>query len=40
VRFRAPGWDSVHDWQGTIAFDELPSVLNPEQGYIATANQP
>jgi len=39
VRFRAPGWDSVHDWQGTIAFDELPSVLNPEQGYIATANQ-
>jgi penicillin G amidase len=27
-------------WQGYIPFDLLPSVYNPERGYIATANQP
>lgn len=33
-----PGWDSAYDWQGTIPFDDLPSVLNPASGYIVTAN--
>ena len=33
-----PGWDSQYDWKGYIPFDELPSVFNPEEGYIVTAN--
>ena len=33
-----PGWTGEHEWQGDIPFDELPRTLNPEQGYIATAN--
>jgi penicillin G amidase len=35
----APGWDSQYDWQGFVARSSLPSVLNPEDGYFATANQ-
>ncbi|MBB5869520.1 penicillin amidase [Allocatelliglobosispora scoriae] len=35
----APGWDSAYDWKGFIPFAELPSVLNPASGFIATANQ-
>src|SRR5699024_2245107 len=35
----APGWDSDHDWRGYVPFEDLPSVLNPEDGYIVTANQ-
>ncbi len=34
----APGWNDDYAWQGFIPFDELPQALNPEQGYIATAN--
>ncbi|WP_137825780.1 penicillin acylase family protein [Brevibacterium sp. 2SA] len=34
------GWDSGQDWQGWIDFDELPSALNPERGWIVTANNP
>lgn len=33
-----PGWTGEFDWQGYIPFDELPYVLNPESGYIVTAN--
>lgn len=34
------GWVSANDWTGDyIPFDGLPSVLDPEEGYIATANQ-
>ncbi|WGW13988.1 penicillin acylase family protein [Saxibacter everestensis] len=35
-----PGWDSSYDWQGFVDFDELPSVLDPRDGVIVTANQP
>jgi len=35
----APGWDPDYDWQGFVDFHELPRSLNPEKGYIATANQ-
>jgi penicillin amidase len=38
-KWPAPGWDSGYDWQGTIPFDELPSVYNPAAGYVVTANQ-
>ena len=33
-----PGWTGEHEWQGQIPFDELPHSLNPDEGYIATAN--
>lgn len=33
-----PGADSEHDWIGMIPFDELPHVLNPPDGWLATAN--
>lgn len=33
-----PGWDGEHEWIGYIPFDELPSVVNPPAGFIATAN--
>ena len=33
-----PGWTSANGWSGSIAFDELPSALNPSVGYIVTAN--
>jgi penicillin amidase len=39
-RVPVPGWDPGNDWTGRfIPFDALPSVLNPPQGYIVTANQ-
>jgi penicillin G amidase len=33
-----PGWTGEYEWKGTIPFDDLPRVYNPEQGFIATAN--
>ncbi|WP_264185963.1 penicillin acylase family protein [Rossellomorea aquimaris] len=33
-----PGWDPDYEWQGFIPFDELPKVINPEAGFLATAN--
>ncbi len=37
-RAPAPGWTGTHGWTGTIPYDEMPSVLNPEPGWIVTAN--
>lgn len=37
-RYPVPGWDSQYDWQGYIPFQEKPFVINPESGYIASAN--
>jgi penicillin amidase len=34
-----PGWTDEFEWQGYVPFELLPSVLNPEEGYVATANQ-
>jgi penicillin amidase len=34
-----PGWSPEHEWDGWVPFDELPWSSNPEQGFIATANQ-
>jgi penicillin amidase len=34
-----PGWTGEHEWQGRVPFDEMPRARNPEQGFIATANQ-
>lgn len=33
-----PGWDGQHEWQGWLPFEELPSVLNPDVGYLLSAN--
>lgn len=34
----APGWTVAYEWEGTIPFEALPSVFNPPEGYIVTAN--
>ncbi|WP_449065647.1 penicillin acylase family protein [Planomonospora algeriensis] len=33
-----PGWTGKHEWTGFIPFEKLPSVYNPPEGYIVTAN--
>ncbi len=37
-RWPAPGWDSAYDWTGYVPFDALPSVRDPAEGFIVTAN--
>jgi len=34
----SPGWTGEYEWTGLIPFDELPQSYNPEQHFIATAN--
>ncbi len=34
----SPGWTGEYEWKGYIPFDELPQTFNPEQHFIATAN--
>ncbi len=36
--YPAPGWDGSHAWDGWVPFDELPHSFNPEEGFVATAN--
>jgi penicillin amidase len=33
-----PGWTGEHEWQEYVPFEEMPHALNPEEGYIITAN--
>lgn len=33
-----PGWTDEYGWVGYIPYDELPRTVNPEDGYISTAN--
>jgi len=33
-----PGWERGHAWTGTIPFDEMPSLYDPPEGAIVTAN--
>lgn len=37
-RAPVPGWYSVYDWKGWLAHEDLPQILNPGEGAIATAN--
>jgi len=37
-RYPVPGWTDEFEWQGYVDFEQLPSLFNPHQGYIATAN--
>lgn len=34
----APGWDSDYAWTGYVPAEELPVVVDPERGWLATAN--
>jgi len=38
-RWPVPGWDPKYRWRGYIPFRALPSVLDPDAGYVVTANQ-
>ncbi|MEC0368972.1 penicillin acylase family protein [Paenibacillus chibensis] len=33
-----PGWTDEYEWTGYIPWDELPTTVNPQEGFIATAN--
>jgi penicillin G amidase len=35
----SPGWVKSSEWTGYIPFEKLPQVINPTNGYVATANQ-
>jgi penicillin amidase len=37
-RYPAPGWTDEQEWTGFVPFEELPSMFNPPQGYVVTAN--
>lgn len=37
-RLPAPGWTGEYEWIGTIPNEELPSVLDPPDGFVVTAN--
>ncbi len=37
-RWPVPGWDPAYEWTGTVPFDALPRVYNPDEGFIVTAN--
>ncbi|MEZ5025215.1 MAG: penicillin acylase family protein [Chitinophagales bacterium] len=36
--FPQPGWTGEFDWKNFVPFEEMPYVLNPEKGYVITAN--
>ena len=33
-----PGWESRYNWKGSIPASKLPTLVNPERGYVAAAN--
>ena len=33
-----PGWKKENDWLGFLGHEELPRAINPERGYLVTAN--
>ena len=35
-----PAGDAAHDWAGMHAFDDLPQLIDPARGWVATANNP
>ncbi len=37
-RAPVPGWIARYDWQGMLAFDQLPAIHDPKSGTIVTAN--
>ncbi len=39
-RVPVPGWDDDYQWTGYVPYEDLPSVRDPDEGWIATANNP
>ena len=37
-RWPAQGWTGTQEWTGFVPFDQLPSVHDPAEGYLVTAN--
>ena len=35
----APAWNDLTHWQGRLSSDELPSLYDPPEGYLASANE-
>ena len=33
-----PGWTGEYEWEGTVPYDELPELVDPDRGYVLTAN--
>jgi penicillin amidase len=33
-----PGWTGEFEWEGTVPYAELPEVIDPESGFLITAN--
>jgi penicillin G amidase len=33
-----PGWEGEFEWEGTVPYDELPETVDPESGFLVTAN--
>ena len=33
-----PGWTGEYEWTGTIPYEELPETVDPESGFLITAN--
>ncbi|ARK24308.1 penicillin acylase family protein [Sporosarcina sp. P37] len=38
AQLAVPGDSSKYGWKGYVPYDELPTIVNPEEGFIATAN--
>ena len=37
-RLPVPGWDGSCEWTGTVPFSEMPRLLDPDAGFVTTAN--
>ncbi len=37
-RLPVPGWEDASEWRGTVPFAALPATLDPEAGFVMTAN--
>ena len=33
-----PGWTGEYEWEGTVPYAELPETIDPESGFLVTAN--
>jgi penicillin amidase len=33
-----PGWSGEFEWDGTVPYEELPALVDPESGFLVTAN--
>jgi len=34
----SPGWTDEYEWKGYVSFEKRPHLINPKEGFIATAN--